>query len=142
MYDIMFSDEHHGSMMETDRRCCRIYQNRKKYTMIASNVRVRFIELSMPSIEAFRRNIVASALQARDMTMGPHHYFADDLRVAIEAIGNMIQAVKIPVTIIGLELSVVALGMKHFIMMALMKTTIIIMTIITLILCQYIKCLL
>ncbi len=93
MYDIMFSDEHHGSMMETDRRCCRIYQNRKKYTMIASNVRVRFIELSMPSIEAFRRNIVASALQARDMTLGQHRYFAHGLRVAIEAIDTMIQDV-------------------------------------------------
>ena len=92
MYDIMFSDEHHG-MMETDRRCCRNYQNRKKSTMIASNVRVRSIELSMPSIEAFRRNIVASALQARDMTLGPHCYFAHGLHVAIEAIGTMIRDV-------------------------------------------------
>jgi hypothetical protein len=90
MYDIMFSDEHHG-MMETDRRCCRNYQNRKKSTMIASNVRVRSIELSMPSIEAFRRDIVAIALQARDMILGPRRYVADDLYAAIEAINTMIR---------------------------------------------------
>jgi hypothetical protein len=61
--------------------------------MSVPNIRVCSIELSMPSFEAFRRNIVASALQARDMTLGPLRYFADDLRVAIEAIGTMIQAV-------------------------------------------------
>ena len=61
--------------------------------MITSNVRVRSIELSMPSIEAFPHNIVASALQARDMTLWPHRYFAHGLRVAIEAIGTMIQDV-------------------------------------------------
>jgi hypothetical protein len=58
--------------------------------MIMSSIRVRSIELSMPSIEAFRHNIVGSALQARDMTLGPHLYFAPGLRVGIEAIGTMI----------------------------------------------------
>jgi hypothetical protein len=61
--------------------------------MIASNVRIRSIELIMPLIEAFRRNFVASALQARDMTLGPHHYFAHGLLEAIEAIGSMIRGV-------------------------------------------------
>jgi hypothetical protein len=61
--------------------------------MIASNVRIRSIELSMPSIEAFRRNIVVSALQARDMTLGLHRYFAHGLLEAIEAIGTMIWGV-------------------------------------------------
>jgi hypothetical protein len=88
----MFSDEHHG-MMETDRRCCRNCQNKKASTMIASNVRICSIELSMPSIEAFRCNIVVSALQARDMTLGPHRYFALGLLEAIEAIGTMIPGV-------------------------------------------------
>ncbi len=61
--------------------------------MIVLNVHIHSIELSMPSIEAFRRDIVVSALQARDMTLGPRRYFADDLHVAIEAIDTMIQAV-------------------------------------------------
>ena len=61
--------------------------------MIMSSIRVHSIELSMPSIEAFRRNIVASALQARDMTLGLHRYFAHGLLEAIEAIGSMIRGV-------------------------------------------------
>ena len=69
--------------------------------MITSNVRVRSIELSMPSIEAFPHNIVASALQARDMTLWPHRYFAHGLRVAIEAIGTKIQDVSPPLSGIG-----------------------------------------
>ena len=57
------------------------------------NVRICLIELSMPSIEAFRRDIVAGALQARDMILGLHCYLAEDLLVAIKAIDTMIQAV-------------------------------------------------
>ncbi len=61
--------------------------------MIMPSIHVHFIELSMPTILAFRSNIVASALQARDMTLGPHHHFPDELHVTIKAIGSMIQAV-------------------------------------------------
>ncbi len=57
------------------------------------NVRICLIELSMLSIEAFCRDIVAGALQARDMILGPHCYLAEDLLVAIEAINTMILAV-------------------------------------------------
>ncbi len=61
--------------------------------MIAPNIRICSIELGMASIEAFRRDIVAIALQARDMILGPHCYVADDLHAAIEAINTMIQAI-------------------------------------------------
>ena len=57
------------------------------------NVRIRSIELSMPSIEAFRHDIVAGAFRARDMILGPRRYLADDLLVAIEAINAMIHAI-------------------------------------------------
>ena len=60
--------------------------------MIMQNIRIHSIELSMLSIEAFHRDIVACALQARDMIVGQHRYLADDLRVAIEAIKTTIEA--------------------------------------------------
>ena len=60
--------------------------------MIVPNIRIRSIELDdMASIEAFRRDIVAVALQARDMILGPHRFVADDLFAAIEAINTMIR---------------------------------------------------
>mgnify|MGYP006196868283 CR=1 FL=1 len=58
--------------------------------MIMPSVRIRSIELSMPSIEAFRHDIVAGAFRARDMILGPHRYLAEDLLVAIEAINATI----------------------------------------------------
>jgi hypothetical protein len=61
--------------------------------MIMPSVRIRSIELSMPSIEAFRHDIVAGAFRARDMILGPHRYLAEDLLVAIEAINATIHAV-------------------------------------------------
>jgi hypothetical protein len=61
--------------------------------MFVPNVHICSIELGMLSIEASRRDIIGSALQARDMTLGPRRYVADDLRVAIEAIGTMILTV-------------------------------------------------
>ena len=61
--------------------------------MSAPNIHVRVIEVIMPLNEAFRRNIVVSALQARDMTLGPHRYVVNDLHGAIEAINDLIQGV-------------------------------------------------
>jgi hypothetical protein len=61
--------------------------------MSALNIHVGVIEVIMPLIEAFRWNIVASALQARDMTLGPHRYVVNDLCGAIEAIDDLIQGV-------------------------------------------------
>ena len=59
--------------------------------MIVPRIHVRTIDLSMLRIETFRRDIVTSALRARDMTLGPHRHSPDDIRVAVEAIDDVIE---------------------------------------------------